>query len=577
MACVVPREEDRLSGLEAKVEDLTRSLAALEQRFVLLEERGSTQPAPDAARLAPLEEEELPSASEVTRILGLTGRTLIVFGGAYLLRAITAAGYLPEKAGLVLAFLYALVWLFLADRVGAKGAGASAAFHGATAVLIGLPLLWETTARFHYLEPAAAGLAVAVFVAASLAVAWRRSLHGLAWIIGLGTPVTALVLLATTHVPAPFGFDLVVLGIAGVALYYGRGWRALGWWAGLMGHLGGVLVAFGALAQQKDAGAALAIALLLGLAFLGLIAFHTLARDREAGVFEAVQSALAAAVGYGGAALVAQRLGGAPVILVGTLGLLLAAAAYVAAFRIVPRERRAKLLLYSSLALAFTLAGSGLLLPVTARAIVWSGLAALAGWQAAGWRRVTLSLHGAFYSLAAAAASGLLTASAYAFGAPADTPWPPLPLVALLALTAAASVCALPVPHPAPFWKPYEGLTRVVQLAVFLWGAAGVALYSIAPAIAGAPGAECDAGLLAAVRTAVLTTVALLLGWAANWEPYREAAWLVYPTLLLAALKLVVEDFPHGRPATLFIALALCGIAFLFAPRLARRAAPAAA
>jgi hypothetical protein len=214
---------------------------------------------------------------------------------------------------------------------------------------------------------------------------------------------------------------------------------------------------------------------------------------------------------------------------------------------------------------------------VTARAIVWSGLAALAGWQAVGWRRVTLSLHGAFYSLAAAAASGLLTASAYAFGAPADTAWPPLPLVALLALTAAASVCALPVPHPAPFWKPYEGLTRVVQLAVFLWGAAGTLLYYIVPAVAGAPGADCDPGLLAAVRTAVLTTVALLLGWAANWEPYREAAWLVYPTLLLAALKLVVEDFPHGRPATLFIALALCGIAFIFAPRLARRTAPAAA
>ena len=43
-------------------------------------------------------------------------------------------------------------------------------------------------------------------------------------------------------------------------------------------------------------------------------------------------------------------------------------------------------------------------------------------------------------------------------------------------------------------------------------------------------------------------------------------------TLGLALLKLVLEDFPNGRPATLFLALALCGLAFLLAPRLARQA-----
>lgn len=575
------QEEDRLSILEGKVEDLTRSLAAFERRLVRLEGHEAAAGAPPAAvrpaaAAGGAEPEEVlpaPSASDMARLLGLTGRTLLAFGGAYLLRAVTAAGYLPEAAGVVVAFAYALVWLFLADRAGAKGAALSAAFHGATAVLIGLPLLWETTTRFDYLEPAAAGLGVALFAAATLAVAWRRNLQGLAWILALGLPATAIVLLASTHAPAPFGLDLVLLGVAGLGLYYGRGWHALGWWMGLMGHLGGLLVAFGALAQQKGEAAALGVGLLLALAFLASLAVQTLVRGREAGVFEAVQTGLAVAVGYGGAALVAGRLMGWAVALAGALGLLLAAGAYGAAFQLVPRARRAKLLLFSTLALAFTLAGSALLLPAPARAAAWAGLAVLAGWQGVRQRRVTLSLHGAFYSLAAAAASGLLAAAAYAFAAPPGTAWPPLSAGAWFALAAAAVVCALPVPRPAAFWKPYEGLTRSLQIAVFLWGAAGAVLHLLAPALALGQVEGADPGLLATARTAVLTAVALLLGAAARWERFREAAWLVYPALLLAALKLLVEDFPHGRPATLFVALALCGLAFLFAPRLARRAA----
>jgi hypothetical protein len=566
MAHTAP-EENRLAALEARIE-------ALERRLALLERGGAEgYCAPAGVRPAPVPEaaeEALPPVSDLTRTLGLTGRTLIVFGGAYLLRALTAAGYLPQAAGVLLAFLYALVWLFLADRAGAKGAAASASFHGGTAVLIGLPLLWETTARFHYLAPQAAGLAVAVFVAAALGVARRRSLHGLAWIVALATPVAALALLATTHVAAPFGFDLVVVGIGGLWLYYGRGWRAAGWWMALMGHLGGLLVAFGALAQRKDEGEALAIGLVLSLAYLAVFVGRNLVKGDEVGIFEAAQSCLAVAFGFGGAALVAGALGAGAEAFAGILGLLLAAAGYWTAFRIIPRAARRKLLLASGLALAFTLAGSGLLLPARPVALAWSVLAVLSGWLAVRLARVTLALHGPFYTLAAGAASGLLLTALYAFVTPAAVAWPRLTTEALLALLAAAVVCALPVPHPASFWKPYEGLTRVLRIAVLLWGAAGAALYFLAPLLAGAPGKGCDAGVLATVRTAVLTGVALLLGWASRRERFREAAWLVYPTLALGVLKLVVEDFPNGRPATLFLALALCGSAFLFAPRLAR-------
>src|SRR4029078_6925900 len=98
------------------------------------------------------------------------------------------------------------------------------------------------------------------------------------------------------------------------------------------------------------------------------------------------------------------------------------------------------------------------------------------------------------------------------------------------------------------------------------WGAGGALLYVLVPLIAGRPGAGVDAGLLAAIRMAVLAGSALLLGWVARWERLHEAAWLVYPLLLAAGVKLLLEDFPHGRPLTLFVALALCGVAPLLPP-----------
>jgi len=41
--------------------------------------------------------------------------------------------------------------------------------------------------------------------------------------------------------------------------------------------------------------------------------------------------------------------------------------------------------------------------------------------------------------------------------------------------------------------------------------------------------------------------------------------------LILVGLKLIVEDFPHGQPATLFVALAFVGGSLLLVAKLLRR------
>jgi hypothetical protein len=54
---------------------------------------------------------------------------------------------------------------------------------------------------------------------------------------------------------------------------------------------------------------------------------------------------------------------------------------------------------------------------------------------------------------------------------------------------------------------------------------------------------------------------------------FREWDWLVYPLLVGIGVKVVAQDFMHGRPATLFVALALYGAALIMAPRVRRRQA----
>ena len=568
--------DNRLTRLETRVSEISLSLEDLGRRLAALEGGAVVAPLPAAGTRPPAAqepEERVPEWVDFGGWMALLGRTLVALGGAYLLRALTGAGLLPQSLGVLIAFLYALGWLLLADRAGGRGRTTSAAFHGVTAALIGYPLLWEATARFGYLPPAGAALAVALFTALAFAVAWRRDLPSLVLTAGAGSALAALALLAGTHDWLPFSLDLVLLGAAALVLAAVRGWSAAGWLLPVPVYAAVLLESSEGVVKEAGGGPAAVAGLALCLSYLAAVSVFALGAKRGLPRHAALHGAVAALLGFGAAAL---HVTAGAALAVGALGVLLGAGAYVAAFRRVDRAERGKLLFYSGLGLFFVLAGSGLVLPAAALPFAWSLLAVVCAWGAVRVSRVTLSLHGTLYALAAAIASGLTWLAGYAFAAPSTFAWPPFTAGAAVALLAAAVCCALPVPRLAPFWKPYASFTRLVQLALLTWGAGGALLYALAPLAAGRPGAGADGGLLAALRTAVLAGAALLLGWAARWQRIHEAAWLVYPLLLAAGVKLAVEDFPNGRPLTLFVALALCGGALILAPRLARRAGAAA-
>jgi hypothetical protein len=61
------------------------------------------------------------------------------------------------------------------------------------------------------------------------------------------------------------------------------------------------------------------------------------------------------------------------------------------------------------------------------------------------------------------------------------------------------------------------------------------------------------------------------LAYSSRFPRWPEARWLVYPVLIVVAIKLSLEDFPHGQPATLFVSLAFVGSALLLVARFLKR------
>jgi hypothetical protein len=570
---------DRLAEVEAKLAELTGSLREVERRLAALEKARAAparrEGAPvRAATATPAAEEPLDTA-DITRGLSLGGRTLLVLAGAFVLRALTDSGTLPTWLGVGLGFLYAGTWIAMAERAGRSGQTWSAGFHGIAAVAIGFPLLFEASGRFKLLSPWPAAVALTLLTGVALLVASRRRLHGLAWLVSLGGLPTAAALMIASGRMAPAALYLVLLGAATLWLGYVRGWTALRWPVALFADVVLALVAFRAVEPQVAEGPRTALLLLFVLvaAYLGSIATRTLLLDRAVVPFEVVQTALGALVGLGGAVYVASRSGmGSGGF--GALAALMGVAGYGVAFTFVARRQKGRenFYFYGAVGLVFALAGTALLLPAGLVGLAWGlfGLAAAAA--ARRQRSLTLAAHAAIYGVAAGAASGLLSHALRATFESPVLPWPALPFGAVavvVTLAGAAWLCATAAPRA----RVLERLPQLALVAALAGAAAGLLIGWLVAPLAGAPGPQASLGVVAAVRTAVLSAGAILLAWAGRRAPWVEAGWLAYPVLATTGLKLLVEDLRAGSPATLVLSFALFGAALILVPRLRARLA----
>jgi hypothetical protein len=507
--------------------------------------------------------------------LGLVGRTFIVLGGAFLLRALTNSGTLPMTGGVWLGLVYAALWLVLATRV----SGGSSFFHGLSALMVALPLVIEATLSFHVMSGVVGALLLTVIGVVSLGIGWYRRQRTFAMIATLATIATTFVLaIGLSQAPPPSTvvppvLTLLIIGTTALWVSYARNWDWLPWPAAAAANLGVALVAVRASATPpRDAllAAALVHALLIIL-YLGSFVIRIVLREREVRMLEMFQTTAVLVLGLGGTTLVAHANGvsasgpALPCVLAG--GLL-----YVQTFtRIAPRRGFGPEFYYLGMtSLALVLVGVGLLFPYPGRPIV-TGVGALLGSLVA-WRlsQPMLALQGAIAAIVASAQSGLVTFTAIVW-LTHTRPWPSaaMPIWLVLAAVLAALLVPRAIREDAP---PVLAYTARMALAVALVAGLG----SLVVIGIGQLGGDLvsSAGVMATLKTVILAGAAASLARIGRSARFVEFGWLAYGVLALGGLKILFEDLPNSRPSTLFIALAVYGAALILVPRISKKHAP---
>jgi hypothetical protein len=502
--------------------------------------------------------------------LSLIGRTLIVFGGAYLLRAVTEAGYVPASVGVVLGLLYAVSWSLFALRPSVSRL--SAGHHGVATTFTALPLIFEATRRFDVFGPWSASLALLLVSAAVLIMISRRHLHGVAWTFLLSALAVVPLLMAATSSVVPFILYLTLLGVAMVWIGYVLEWGLLRWAVALEVDLALVLLVFLVVTERIDVSAATAIGVscLVFAAYLSTFAVRTLLRERDVLPFEIVQTFALVATALGGAMWVAASRATLEIPLAAAM-FVLAAASYAVSFAFIPRRagKPANFVFYSSLALILIVAAGTFVTSGLLGSILWVTLALTGAYLSSHYRKASLALHAAVYLFCGFAGAGVLELGMRALFLKVDQGWV-IPTVGAVVLFLASAIAAAvrPIERKGTFelWTA----AKVVILAELGWITAALVMSSVGFFLLHTT--EPDAAIVSVVRTAVLGALAIVTAWASRFVTLSPARLITNPLLGVLVIKLMWEDFRFGRPSTLFLSLAIVGLAFILTTRLRRRA-----
>ena len=554
--------EDRVAALESR-------LAAVERRLNMLEgAQAGVSTSVEEAAAADIGEGFLSNAST------LIGRVLLIFGGAYLLRAITDLNVVPTAFGIFLGASYALLWLFMAYRKGGNDdQRARAMFYGGASVFLALPLLAEAITRFALLSGSQGMVALALFCALALLVAVARNLRSLGWLVTAGGIVTAFVVLNASRAAVPVAAFLILLGLGSLWAVYLRQWIGPQWLGALGANAGIVVLLMISTSDQWSVEPLTPFLLgaVLLVTYLVSFALRSHVRGQNVGIFEALQAVVSVGIVFWTASIAAQ-VGQLALATVGVWCLVLGACAYGLAFTPETRSARGRnFYFHSTLGLALVVAGSALVMSPAMAAAAWSLMALAMAWCSGRFGRVALSLQCTFLLLAAGVGSGILATGLAAFVGEASAVWPALvPWHVVIALTTVACLF-IPVAQHSERWGVLSGVPQLIVLALSVWEVGGLMVVYLAPALAGVGGEDANPAILAALRTTVLSAASVTLALSSRFHRWPEARWLVYPVLLLVGVKLLLEDFPNGQPASLFVALAVVGSALLLVAKLLSR------
>ncbi len=555
---------------------MTSTLADLENRLAAVERRlASLEGGADEVRQ--IEREAAAPRLDggfATNASTHVGRVLLIFGGAYLLRAITDYEFVPKAVGLLMGAIYAVFWLFMSYRKGRlESQRTDAAFFGGTSIVLTLPLLHEATTKFELLSGVQGIVLLLIYCTLVMMVAIVHNQKVLAWMVTAGGIATATASLVASHNAVSVAAFLLVLGVGSLLAEYRREWLGLRWLGAAGANLG--VLAIVALSNSDrwsiDPRLPFIFAVVLLAIYLSSFTYHSHIRDQLLGFFETLQALIAVGIVIGAASMAVQG-GQLGIATAGMLSLVLGIGGYALATTRGTRELRYRnFFYYSTLGLIFVVAGTGLLLPLVWAAVVWAAMAVMMAWFSgrSGW--VSLSLQCTFLLLAAGIGCGLLATGLKALAGDPANGWPVFMYSHVAVAVATVACLFIPVAQKSERWGVLAGLPQLVVLALSVWEVGGLIVVYGSILLAGADGTEIDRAVLAALRTAVLSTASVTLALSSQHWRWPEARWLVYPVLVLVGIKLFLEDFPNGQPASLFVALAFVGSALLLVAPILKR------
>jgi len=558
---------DATSQLFARIE-------ALEHRVKVLE---AATDVPIAANVVPIHPRQdkpvhppasVPDSSAIASgIFPMLGKATLGIAGAYLLRAIAEAGYLPALAIDVLAIAYAAMWLVFASRVKTE-AWFAGIIYSSTSGLILAPMLWEMTLRFQYLSPEAAAVVLGCYAIAATVLAWQRKLIAVYWAATFTAVSASLALMLATHNLVPFILALLAIAIASeFAVLRGSKLHArfliaaavdLAIWA--MAYLYSAPASLPSDYHSVATPVLLAIATGLFLLYVASILYRNIIQQTNITLFEIFQLMAAFLL----TAYAWLMPFGHSLIPLGATCLVAGIVVYGIVFlRFEDYSLSINYHVYGAWALALLLIGTILTLPHLLLSIALGAAAIVA--TIAGIRRdcLTLKYHGMVYLVAVAAVSGLME---YIGNALAGTLPPSVPVTVCIGM-AAAIACYL------CSWKNIElsRRARIPQIvsAVFSACIAAsllIALLAFAASILHAAGPH----QLAFIRTLVSCSLALALAYLGSHMRHIELVWIAYGALIFIAAKLFFEDLRLGHLAFIAASLVFYAAALIFIPRLAR-------
>jgi hypothetical protein len=575
--------QDRIDRIETELELIRKRLQRIEGHLALAHRPEADQATPSDVEPRPDTSPESAPQSVVeprtiAHVLGLLGRTFLILCGAFLLRSLTDEGLLPLAVGIGLGLVYAGLWLFRADRSAAAHRSLSAVLTASAATLIGYPLVWEATTKFSLLTPSVAMATLALMTAVALLIAVRRDIEVMAWLVvaaALAADLAIMVSFRNWESGAVLAF---LLGGASVWFAHTRGWIALRWPVAVVVDVVPLMIVSaairsGAIGVPEGPQLAVVFALLaLFLAtYIGSFAVIALRQGHDVGSFEVFQSIACLAIALAGSTTAARHAGAAADLLAWT-AIVCGIACYGVGFAFVDRQlgRGRSFYYYTSLAAILIIWGLVVLADDTAAALLLCGCGVAAALLGSRFDRITLRVHSAIFVAIASLVGDVPAHAAEAMFLPVSDAYRGL-AAGPVVVAAAALICYVVVAAPgateAASWRP-----RIPALVLALSGLlASATVVLLAAFELFSRTGPVDPGVVAALRTGVLSLSAIVLAGIGARRDLSELSWLVYPTLFATGAKLLLEDLRLGRPLTLFISFALFGVALIIAPRLLRR------